>query len=464
MYPIEDIQLANILENDKDDTFRNYDLNYKNLLIETEKKGSSPTHQQLTRRWIEMFENLEKSYDDPEEGLKRFTQAYLACVSAVDDNIGQVINAIDNSRLKDNTIIILVSDHGWTMGEKDHVYKNSLWEESTRIPMTIRAPGVTKFKSKVTHPVSLIDIFPTLQDICNLKGNITKDKKPYKADGFSLKPFLKNGRCTFYKQPTKEFLLEMIWTQLSEGEKYDFVYILDKVNKPAIAAKIAKIKNIIGPGFKNQKKWLTVKNFLNEEDLKLNYSERSQKLLKINSITIENKYPNLEIDVESLKKNNSDLILDGKKIAFGVDSFEDYKMWYEEDFIKLADLLFEKKLFNYVYLICSPEKSHIAKKIIAESNKNYFIDCSNKDLQGVILAIKNSDFFLGNNSGPLNLAAALGIKSFGLIANDPVSELKYSKIIPIVPKDYVDNVWHRDRKGMKNLKPDEVFNQVIENL
>ena len=49
-----------------------------------------------------------------------------------------------------------------------------------------------------------------------------------------------------------------------KSEKYDFVYILDKVNKPAIAAKIAKIKNIIGPGFKNQKKWLTVKNFLNE--------------------------------------------------------------------------------------------------------------------------------------------------------------------------------------------------------
>ena len=45
-----------------------------------------------------------------------------------------------------------------------------------------------------------------------------------------------------------------------------------------------------------------------------------------------------------------------------------------------------------------------------------------------------------------------------------MSELKYSKIIPIVPKDYVDNVWHRYRNGMKNLKPDEVFNQVIENL
>tara|TARA_Y100001954_G_scaffold72791_1_gene79741 strand:- start:315 stop:1301 length:987 start_codon:yes stop_codon:yes gene_type:complete len=253
-------------------------------------------------------------------------------------------------------------------------------------------------------------------------------------------------------------------TKIFKSEKYDFVYILDKVNKPAIAAKFAKIQNIIGPGFKNQKKWLTVKNFLDEEDLKLNYSERSQKLLKINSINIEDKYPNLEIDIERLKKNNPDLIFDGRKIAFGVDSFEDYKMWYEEDFIELADLLSNKKLFDYIYLVCSPEKSHIAKKIISESNKNYFIDCSNKDLQGIILAIKNSDFFLGNNSGPLNLSAALGVKTFGLIANDPVSELKYSKIKPITPPGYIDNIWTRKREGMKKLRPNDVFEQIKKNL
>ena len=253
-------------------------------------------------------------------------------------------------------------------------------------------------------------------------------------------------------------------TKIFKSEKYDFVYILDKVNKPAIAAKFAKTQNIIGPGFKNQKKWLTVKNFLDEEDLKLNYSERSQKLLKINSINIEDKYPNLEIDIERLKKNNADLIFDGRKIAFGVDSFEDYKMWYEEDFIELADLLSNKKLFDYIYLVCSPEKSHIAKKIISESNKNYFVDCSNKDLQGIILAIKNSDFFLGNNSGPLNLSAALGVKTFGLIANDPVSELKYSKIKPITPPGYIDNIWTRNREGMKKLRPNDVFEQIKKNL
>ena len=247
-------------------------------------------------------------------------------------------------------------------------------------------------------------------------------------------------------------------------EKYDYVYILDKVNKPAIAAKLAGIKNIIGPGFKNQKKWITVKNYLDEKDWKLNYSEQSQKLLKINSIILNDKFPDLEVNIERLKVGNNDLMIDGKKIAFGVDSFEDYKMWFEEDFIKLADLLHEKGLFDYIYLVCGPDKSNVAKKIINDSGKKYFIDCSNKDLIGVILAIKNSAFYIGNNSGPLNLSAALGVKTFGLIANDPVSELKYSKITPITPQDYKDDIWTRNREGMKKLKPGEVLNKIINNL
>ena len=62
--------------------------------------------------------------------------------------------------------------------------------------------------------------------------------------------------------------------------KYSYVYILDKVNKPAIAAKLCGIKNIIGPGIRSQKKWLTVKKYLTNEDWKLSYSEQSQKILK----------------------------------------------------------------------------------------------------------------------------------------------------------------------------------------
>ena len=111
-------------------------------------------------------------------------------------------------------------------------------------------------------------------------------------------------------------------------------------------------------------------------------------------------------------------------------------MWYEEDFVKLANLLYKKKIFDYIYLICGPDKSYMAKKIIDLSNKKYFIDCSQKDLGGIIYAIKNSDIYIGNNSGPLNLSAALNVKTFGLIANDPISELKYSKITTITPIDF----------------------------
>ena len=245
--------------------------------------------------------------------------------------------------------------------------------------------------------------------------------------------------------------------------KYTHIYILDKVNKPAIAAKLSGIKNIIGPGIGNQKKWLTVKNFLTTQDARLNYSEQSQKLLSINSIPVKDIYPEIKVNIERFRNGNSDLEIEGKKIAFGIDSFEDYKMWFEEDFVKLAEKLYEKKLFDYIYLICGKEKSYLAENIIKLSNKNYFINCSNKNLNGIIFALKNSGFLVGNNSGPINLAAALGVKSFGLIANDPVEELQFSKIQIITPDNY-SNIRCRERVGMKKLTVEKVFNKIMEGL
>ena len=259
---------------------------------------------------------------------------------------------------------------------------------------------------------------------------------------------------------TDVFKLMKIYFQ----NKYDHVYILDKVNKPAIAAKLLRIKNIIGPGIGNQKKWLTNKDFLTEDDWKKTYSEQSQKFLQINSIKIDNPYPEIKINTSKFEKNNQDLLLKGKKIAFGIDSFEDYKMWYEENWVELAHLFYEKKLFDYIYLICGREKSYIADKIIDLSKDNFFINCSQKDLTGIIMALKNSNFFVGNNSGPLNLAASLNIKSFGLIANDPINELKYSKIKIIRPDNLTDNYRLRNREGMKKLSPKKVFTYVMNEL
>ncbi len=144
------------------------------------------------QKGIKYFQLLQQSYPSLEEGLKTFTRAYLACVAAVDDCIGQVIDAVDHSPFRDQTIVIVTSDHGWQMGQKDYLFKNSPWEESTRVPLIIRAPGITQAGKVADHPVSLIDLYPTLIDLCGLEGDTQKSELGAPLDGHSLRPFLEN--------------------------------------------------------------------------------------------------------------------------------------------------------------------------------------------------------------------------------------------------------------------------------
>jgi len=282
MYPLQDVQLANILENDKDDTFRNYNTDNEKTFSDIDNKTLS--HRQLRKRWIEMYYKLTESYDDPKEGLRRFTQAYLACVSAVDDNIGQVVNAIDNSKFKDNTIIVLVSDHGWTMGEKNHVYKNSLWEESTRIPMTIRVPGMTKPKSKVDHPVSLIDIYPTLLDLAGLDSETVKNKKGKPLDGHSLKPFLLDPKTDDWDGP--EAALTVVYS--SDKNK----------NKPANHHYSVRTKD-----------WRYIIYDSGKEELY--HNEKDPK--EWNNLVFEKKHPKRDEMVEILKEMTYPMVPNGLK-------------------------------------------------------------------------------------------------------------------------------------------------------
>jgi arylsulfatase A-like enzyme len=174
-FPIEDVELPIIKPGDAEDC------HYKEV-FDAEVKG------------LKYFRLLNESYPEKDAGVRAFTQAYLASVAAVDECIGQVVDAVDNSPLKDNTIIVLTSDHGWNMGEKDFLFKNSLWEESTRIPFVVRAPGVAKPGAVAEHPISLIDLYPTLIDLCGLKGDTRKNEKGARLDGFSVRPFLENPK------------------------------------------------------------------------------------------------------------------------------------------------------------------------------------------------------------------------------------------------------------------------------
>ena len=253
--------------------------------------------------------------------------------------------------------------------------------------------------------------------------------------------------------------------RIFKKKNFSHVFILDKISRPAIAAKFAKIENVIGPGIKNQKKWITNKNFLTYKDYQnLDYSDQSKKMLEINNYKIFETIPSLIIKEETLINVEPQIDSSQKGIvSFGVDSFELYKMWYEENFAELANKLIKSNLANKIYLIASPQNQNVVKKIINFSGNNTLVDCSSLNLLQVIKVIKNSDYFVGNNSGPLNLASALRVKVFGLIANDRVSELKNSNIIPILPIDYKNEI-NRDREGMKRLKVQTVFDQIEGNL
>jgi iduronate 2-sulfatase len=192
-FPLESIELPVIKPGDVQDTHAR---SVRGIV-----SGKEPNSERTEDMGSRLFTRLVASYDSQDEALRRFIQAYLACVASVDEQIGKILDVVENSRLKDETIIILTSDHGWGMGEKDYLYKNSLWQESTQVPLIVRVPGVARAGARVDHPVSLIDLYPTLIDLCGLTGETKKNDKGRPLDGHSLKPFLENPQTDRWSGP-----------------------------------------------------------------------------------------------------------------------------------------------------------------------------------------------------------------------------------------------------------------------
>jgi arylsulfatase A-like enzyme len=119
-------------------------------------------------------------------------QAYLANVTYGDALVGQLLDALDASPCADNTVIVFWSDHGWHLGEKQHLHKFTLWERSTRIPMIIVAPGITQPNTRTSRPVGAIDLFPTLNEICQLPSVPG-------LDGTSLVPLLQDPVAQWHR-------------------------------------------------------------------------------------------------------------------------------------------------------------------------------------------------------------------------------------------------------------------------
>jgi len=123
---------------------------------------------------------------------KQGIQGYLASIAFADAMVGRVMTALENGPNRDNTIVVLWSDHGWHLGEKEHWQKFTAWRVCTRVPLIVRVPagvpglaGGTKAGSRCSRPVNLLSLFPTLTELAGL---------PEKAgnDGPSIVPLLES--------------------------------------------------------------------------------------------------------------------------------------------------------------------------------------------------------------------------------------------------------------------------------
>lgn len=112
-------------------------------------------------------------------------RAYLACISFADHMVGMVLDALAASRHADNTVIVLWSDHGWHLGEKRHWHKGTLWQRATHVPMIWAGPGVERTGVARAQPVELLDMYPTLAELCGLEA-------PRALEGVSLVPQLRD--------------------------------------------------------------------------------------------------------------------------------------------------------------------------------------------------------------------------------------------------------------------------------
>ncbi len=117
---------------------------------------------------------------------KNIVQAYLACVTFVDAQVGRVLDALEESEYADNTIVVLWSDHGYHIGEKSRFAKQAIWERDTRTVLMFKGEGIGKGET-CDAPVQLLDMYPTLLDLCGLPEN-------KQNDGNSLRPLLRNPK------------------------------------------------------------------------------------------------------------------------------------------------------------------------------------------------------------------------------------------------------------------------------
>ncbi len=161
LYPPGDVRMPEVPENDLDD------------VPETGKQFAA-------------FRRDEYNRIVKEGKWRDSVRAYLAAISFADAMVGRLLTAIESSPQASNTMVIFWSDNGWHLGEKQHFHKSTLWQRSTHVPLIFAGPGLRQTGVARKQAVSLIDLYPTIADLCGLE-------KRRQLDGESLQPLLANA-------------------------------------------------------------------------------------------------------------------------------------------------------------------------------------------------------------------------------------------------------------------------------
>jgi len=198
MYPLDEIQLPEVPDNDLDD---------------------------LPPTAVRIAHSILNSHQEVIEKGKwcHFVQAYLACITFADTQIGRVLDALEKSPYADNTIVCLWSDHGWHLGEKLHWHKSTLWERSCHSQFIWKVPGITKPGTRCEKPVELQSIYPTLSSLCGLQA-------PETVEGYDLTSLLKDPGADWHypaitvMAPEYQTLRTDDWRYITYGKGQEELY------------------------------------------------------------------------------------------------------------------------------------------------------------------------------------------------------------------------------------------------
>lgn len=196
-------------------------------MANTERNYETQPHWVRERRYsIHGIDHMETGRydDDPVPSFDDLYRQYCETVHGLDENLGRVLNYLDESGLSESTLVIYMGDNGFELGEHGFYDKRDAFEESIRVPMLAYAPGAIEPGTTVSQMVQNIDIAPTILDLAGVPSGKTKP-----MDGRSFLPLLRGGSIPWRDHILYEYYWEWNFPATPtifaiRGERYKYIY------------------------------------------------------------------------------------------------------------------------------------------------------------------------------------------------------------------------------------------------